>query len=125
MFISWIRQLFQRPTKTIWRHGPSAKPARKWSVQLGVEALEDRCVPAFLAPVSFAAGVVPTAIATGDFNADGHQDIVTVNSTSIGTVSVLLGNGNGTFQPAVSSPAGFYPTQLAVASRSRPWNPSR
>lgn len=115
MFISWIRKIFQRPTKPIRRLGSSAKPAKKWSFQPGVEALEDRAVPAFLAPVNFAAGVAPTAIATGDFNGDGRQDIVTVNSGYAGLVSTLLGNGDGTFQSAVSSAAGAYPTQLGVA----------
>ena len=34
----------------------------------------------------------------GDVNGDGKQDIVAVNKSSA-TISVLLGNGNGTFQP--------------------------
>ena len=37
-------------------------------------------------------------IAVGDFNGDGKQDLAVTNEGS-NSVSVLLGNGNGTFQP--------------------------
>ena len=41
----------------------------------------------------------PYTIAVGDFNGDGKLDLVTANESN--TVSVLLGNGEGTFQSAV------------------------
>jgi len=40
-------------------------------------------------------------VAVGDFNNDKTLDIVTANDSN-GTVSVLLGNGSGTFQPALN-----------------------
>jgi hypothetical protein len=47
-------------------------------------------------------------VSTGDVNADGHQDIVLVKGRHWPLANlVLLGNGNGTFQPA--SPLGGQP----------------
>ncbi|GAA3920942.1 T9SS type A sorting domain-containing protein [Hymenobacter algoricola] len=41
-------------------------------------------------------------IATGDVNGDGVLDLVTANGGTVpGSLSVLLGNGNGSFQPGV------------------------
>jgi FG-GAP-like repeat/IPT/TIG domain len=48
----------------------------------------------------YAVGLAPGVVAVGDFNGDGKLDLAVVNNTS-GTVSVLLGNGDGTFQPPV------------------------
>ena len=56
-------------------------------------------------------GRAPQAITTGDFNGDGHGDLATVNGTS-DDVSVLLGNGNGTFRSAVSFGVGKIPLAL-------------
>ena len=51
----------------------------------------------FQAPfVSFAVGEIPYSVAIGDLNGDGRPDLATPNYSS-NTVSVLLGNGNGTF----------------------------
>ena len=36
---------------------------------------------------------------TGDFNGDGRTDLAVVDSTS-NSISILLGDGDGTFQPA-------------------------
>ena len=44
-------------------------------------------------------GSDPTAVAVADVNGDGKPDLVTANDGD-DTVSVLLGNGDGTFQAA-------------------------
>ena len=61
-------------------------------------------------------GVSPDAMAVGDFRADGKLDLAVANSGS-NTVTLLLGNGNGTFTQAASSPftVGNTPVAIAVA----------
>jgi hypothetical protein len=61
-------------------------------------------------------GYLPYSVAVGDFDGDGHLDLAVANSGRYdsGTVSVLLGNGDGTFQDARSYAAGFDFTSVAV-----------
>ena len=61
----------------------------------------------------YAVGAGPISVAVGDFNGDGKPDLVVVNQGS-NTVSVLLGNGEGTFQPAVDYAVGTSPYSVAV-----------
>jgi Flp pilus assembly secretin CpaC len=63
-----------------------------------------------------AVGKSPVAIATGDMNNDSHPDLAVVNQSD-NTVSVLLGNGDGTFTAATNSPlsAGQGPTAVTIA----------
>ena len=63
-----------------------------------------------------AAGKSPVAIAAGDVNGDSHPDIAVVNQAD-SSVSVLLGNGDGTFSAALNSPlaTGQGPTGIAIA----------
>jgi hypothetical protein len=49
--------------------------------------------------MDFNSGATPQGIAVGDFNGDGKLDIVTANGNN--TVSLLKGNGDGTFQTHV------------------------
>jgi hypothetical protein len=55
-------------------------------------------------PAAAPVGVQPTALAVGDVNHDGTQDIVVVNQGA-SVVSILIGNGDGTFKPATTTPA--------------------
>jgi hypothetical protein len=64
------------------------------------------------------AGDNPGQIVAADLNADGISDLVTANGFAKGfanTVSVLLGNGNGTFGPPQTLPVGKFPGSVAVA----------
>jgi hypothetical protein len=78
-----------------------------------VEALEERAVPSFSPAVDYPVGLGPSAVVSGDFNADGRLDLAAANTGS-NTVSVLLGNGNGTFQGARHFDSWREPTSLAV-----------
>ena len=54
-------------------------------------------------------------MAVGDANGDGKLDLAVANSVnSQGTFSVLLGNGDGTFQTAQTFGAGFTPDSEAL-----------
>ena len=59
----------------------------------------------FVAPVNVSAHDFPSAIAIGDLNGDGHQDLAVANLGS-GDVTVSLGNGDGTFRTAVGYGTG-------------------
>jgi hypothetical protein len=63
---------------------------------------------------SYSVGTGPTGIVVGDFNGDGKPDIAVANSGSA-NISVLLGNGDGTFRSAMDSGAGQIPSALAAA----------
>ena len=50
----------------------------------------------------FGVGGHPRSLAASDLNGDGSQDLAVANTTST-TVSILLGNGDGTFAPGPTS----------------------
>jgi tetratricopeptide (TPR) repeat protein len=72
-------------------------------------------------PSTITVGAGPTWISTGFFNAKTDTtntvvDLAVANQTA-GTVSILHGNGDGTFtvEPALTLPSGAGPTAIAVA----------
>lgn len=63
----------------------------------------------FVTPTNFdVGGLHPHSIAIDDINTDGKLDIVTVvDMNNAALTSVLLGDGLGSFAPAITSPVGF------------------
>src|SRR5258706_574261 len=79
----------------------------------------------FAAKADVATGTNPVSVAVGDVNGDGKQDLITSNagpslfSGGANTVSGLLGNGGGTFQPKKYYPAGVNPRFVSIADLNR------
>ena len=63
--------------------------------------------------IDYPAGERPSSVAIGDLDGDGDLDLAVANWYS-DNVSVLLGNGDGTFQSAVNYGAGEYPSSVAI-----------
>ena len=97
---------------------PPASPASR----LCLESLEDRCLLSFSPAVNYPVGANPQAVVTGDFNGDGRLDLAVANSSS-NTVSILLGNANGTFQAAQNFATGACPSPWpwATSTRTASW----
>src|SRR5262249_57785362 len=55
----------------------------------------------------------PHGVATGDFNGDGQPDLGVANAY-YGGVSILLGNGDGTFRPPVGYATSFSSASVVV-----------
>lgn len=111
MLSSWARKLLETSKANRKRAQASRRSLR---LQPRLEALEGRSMLAFMAPVSLPLGPNPAGIAVGDYNADGKADMAVVSNTLAGNVSVLLSNGDGTFQAKVDYAAGTSPLDASA-----------
>ena len=72
----------------------------------------------FARPVLYSAGFGAQSVAVADLNGDGHPDMIVVDARCYqcvqSQVSVLLGKGDGTFQPAINYSAGYQGQSVAV-----------
>ncbi|WP_367155496.1 FG-GAP repeat domain-containing protein [Methylomonas sp. HYX-M1] len=77
----------------------------------------------FDASTAVPTGIRPQRIQAGDFNRDGHIDLVTANLgdpfAGVGDVSLLLGDGSGGFAAPQSVSIGKLPFDVAVADFNR------
>ncbi|MBZ5662618.1 MAG: FG-GAP-like repeat-containing protein [Acidobacteriia bacterium] len=78
----------------------------------------------FSSSVPYATGAGPSGIAVADFNVDGKLDLAVTNQgASPGTVSILLGNGDGTFPTHTEFTTGAGPTGIVAADFTGEGNP--
>jgi hypothetical protein len=86
--------------------GRRRKPTRTMPA---LQGLEDRHLLSlsFAPAVTLPVGLRPESVVTADLNGDGKQDIVVLNQGQFpdlhSSVSVLLGNGDGTFQTSITT----------------------
>jgi len=81
-------------------------------VFLAVPAGNVQAMP-FNPAVNYGTGNMIYGVAVGDFDGDGAPDLAVTNFAD-NNVSILLGNGDGTFAAAVNYPAGTGPNFVAV-----------
>jgi hypothetical protein len=92
---------------------PVQLPWRKPAFRPQVELLESRNLLSFGPPNNFQVDANPLGVTLADLNGDSKLDIITADYGG-GSVSVLLGNGDGTFQPAQIFAAGSNASTVVV-----------
>jgi VCBS repeat protein/HYDIN/CFA65/VesB family protein/ASPM-SPD-2-Hydin domain-containing protein len=82
----------------------------------GVQVLLGNGDGTFQSATSYAIPGLPGGVAVGDFNGDGKLDLAATALVGLSSseVGVLLGNGDGTFQPVQNYPGGRADFGLAV-----------
>jgi hypothetical protein len=78
-----------------------------------LEVLEARTLLSFSTPVNYPVGANPVGVAAADLTGNGNVDLVVINEKDQ-TFSVLLGNGDGSFQIAHTYATGSEPNAIAV-----------
>ena len=103
---------------------PADSSTHELSWKAAVAGVSNSASSLFLPAVFYdTGGFDPDSVVVADVNGDGKPDLIVANQTSdptvgfaASTVSVLLGNGDGTFQSAVTYlSGGSYLNSLAVA----------
>jgi FG-GAP-like repeat len=70
-------------------------------------------------PIAIPASLSPCGAAVGDLNRDGKADLV-VTGPGLDTVAVLIGNGDGTFQPARTFAVLRLPSEISPTDSDAP-----
>jgi hypothetical protein len=93
------------------------------TVGQGVDVLPGNGAGTFAGPVhSYSGGPGLTAVAAADFNGDGKLDAVAADPAA-GTVSALLGWGDGTFSLVADHAAGSAPVSVAAGDFNKDGRP--
>jgi FG-GAP-like repeat len=92
--------------------GVMCRERSAWLVRLGAVLVGSVAVLGMFAGVAWSAsGWTGNGVAIGDVNGDGHPDLVLAGRSG---VAVLLGRGDGTFQPPVNCPVSGDPSSVAI-----------
>jgi hypothetical protein len=92
------------------------KPSQRKQSDIGKDVPS---APLFLEAPQYPTGIGPYSVVVGDFNGDGKDDLAVANfcsddACSQSSVSVLLGNGDGTFQAHVDYLTGTGSVSIVV-----------
>lgn len=109
-----VRGRFAAHHPANWIQGGLKMRHRTWAFLLLLLAPTSALAQVGFTRTFYPTGSRPVKVITADFNGDGKADLATANFNG-NSVSVLLGNGNGTFQTQVSFPSGTGPRSLAAA----------
>src|SRR5215831_21831 len=120
----WFRSLFRSSNRQSSRETTHRRPLQRGGIRRAVdrrgesrrlflEPLEDRSLMAFNVLADYATGANPADIALAQINPGSQLDMVVLNYSD-STVSVRLGNGDGTFGPPQTSATGAGPSSLAT-----------
>jgi beta-lactam-binding protein with PASTA domain len=110
---------FAIPAGTVITQNPAAGSSAPQGTPIAIVVSSGPPLPSsFSQPSAFAVGLTPFSLdghglAGADFNADGELDLAIVNYGA-GTVSILLGRGDGTFEPAIHARVGRNPISVAA-----------
>ena len=107
MFVWRYRRSGDEADRTRSSRRPGLRPAKRRANRPGldllIEGLENRVVPAFVGGIATPIAVGTAGVIVADFNGDGKLDVAT-DGPSTPSVDVRLGNGNGTF----GAPTGYF-----------------
>src|SRR5437868_4005244 len=95
-----------------WPGGKGLRSHRFYCPSLQI--LEDRTLLSFLTAVTYPLGSGAGPVAVADFNRDGILDLVVANVDS-SSVSILLGESDGSYSAAKIYRVGSRPTSIATA----------
>jgi hypothetical protein len=98
---------------TRFKHIPRLRVSLTWLLCATAAFAQAPPPVSFVAKADFLVGQTPAAVAVADLNSDGTPDVV-VASRGSNNVSVLLGNGGGTLQPAVNYAVGANPSSVQI-----------
>jgi autotransporter-associated beta strand protein len=114
MVSSWFRR--RKGKSFLERNGVPIRIPRPFLLNL--EELEIRALPSLNIGATLPVENGPQSVVLADVNGDGRADLIVANSNGP-DVSLLIGNGDGTFKAAQNLTTGVRPSSVAVGDFNR------